>query len=307
MGINEQNVFEDFIPSQETPQIPQMEESVDTARILPEGDYNKKGELKRLRGRMLKKLLKYEIRALLTWLYICLGALGGMTALVCILFNLPILQGENAAFPILLISLLYVYVVMASIMIPFAVAVNRYHKSFFKEAGYLTFSIPASMEEHVFAKHVSGLIAICIGFVAGVISLALVYLLTPVSNLLEVVGFVFEWEAFSAPVFFEKLEKAIIAIEFIVLLFCGSGALNCWGQKFDKKSAIVWRILLVYFIFIGISSLSGSVFEKPMLWFEVNPVGIHVGNCLKILLYAGLSVFFVWYELRYLKHKLNLR
>ena len=70
MGINEQNVFEDVIPSQETPQIPQMEESVETARILPDSDYNKKGELKRLRGRMLKKLLKYEIRALLTGLYI---------------------------------------------------------------------------------------------------------------------------------------------------------------------------------------------------------------------------------------------
>ncbi len=304
MGINEQNVFEDFIPTQETPQ---TKESVDRARILPDSDYNKKGELKRLRGRMLKKLLKYEMRALLTWLYICLGALGGVTALVCLLFNLPILQGESAAFPILLISLLYVYAVMASIMIPFAVAVNRYHKSFFKEAGYLTFSIPASMEEHIFAKHVSGLIAMCVGFVAGAISLALVYLITPVSDLLELVGFAFELGPFSAPVFFKGLEKAIIAIEFIVLLFCGGGALNCWGQKFEKKSAIIWRILLVYVIFIGISSLAGSVFEKPMLWFEENPIGIHVGNCLKILLYAGLSVFSVWYELRCLKRKLNLK
>ena len=305
MDINEQDVFEDF----ELPQKDILTEDVlePTSRILPDGDYNKKGEVKKVRGRMLKKLLKYEMRALLTWLYICLGVLGGITVLVCILLNLPLLHNENAFLPVLLITLLYIYSVIAAIFTPFFIAVNRYHKNFFKEEGYLTFSIPASMEEHVLAKHISGLIAVGVGFVAGAISLVLVYWITPASELLDVIGAIFPFEPFSTSMFFEILETVIIGIAFFIFLFCGAGALNCWGQKFNKKGSIIWRILLVYVICTVISSLWTSLFEEAMLWLNVDSVGIHVGNCLTILLYAGLTVFSVWYELRFLKRKLNLK
>ena len=52
---------------------------------FPEEDYNKKGKLRRVRPRILKKLLKYEFKAYLTPMLIMLAALFAHAIALCVL------------------------------------------------------------------------------------------------------------------------------------------------------------------------------------------------------------------------------
>lgn len=340
MDVNEKDVFEEFSSQvhdvtsaqTETPQetvaepttieAVEVENTVDTVEKveavdtvdteitfpLPESDYNKQGELKVVRGRMLKKLLKYEFRAIMPALYLCLGLLLGITVLACVVFNLPSYENEALSTLLILTVILYLYGVLATVIVPFIVSIHRYEKHFFKEEGYLTFSIPASAEEHVFAKHLSGLIAALIGIVASIISVIIVVNFAPFMD-------IFEGELEGIPMpetnlvsdIFETIELLILGLITVAGVFCVAGALTCWGQKFTKKGPMILRIIIAYVILMVIETLMMTWGANVMIWFETDPVGLHVGNVLMILLYAAISTLCVCYQLHILKRKLNLK
>ena len=60
-------------------------EETKTVNPFPEEDYNKKGKLRRVRPRILKKLLKYEFKAYLTPMLIMLTALFALAIALCVL------------------------------------------------------------------------------------------------------------------------------------------------------------------------------------------------------------------------------
>lgn len=320
MDVNEQDVFEEFatqsepIKSEEmqTPStvektLPVIEEEITFP--LPENDYNKKGKLKTVRGRMLKKLLKYEFRAIMPALYLCLGLLFGLTVLACVVFNLPSYENEALSTLLILTVILYLYGVLATVIVPFIVAIHRYEKHFFKEQGYLTFSIPASAEEHILAKHLSGTIAALIGIVASIISVIIVVcssalFLEIFEGVLEVVPMP---ETNLVSDIFETIEGIILALITIVGVFCVAGALTCWGQKFNKKGAIVLRVVIAYILLMVVETVGMMWGTELLIWFETDPVGLHVGNVLLILLYSAISVLCVCYQLHRVKNKLNLK
>lgn len=333
MDVNEKDVFEEFSAQTETEQTIKteqtetatsvdMHETVDTVETLdtvngvdaeitfplPETDYRKNGELKTVRGRMIKKLLKYEFRAIMPALYLCLGLLFGITVLACVVFNLPSYENEALSTLLILTVILYVYGVLATVIVPFIVSIHRYEKHFFKDEGYLTFSIPASAEEHILAKHVSGAVAALIGIAASIISVLIVINVAPFMD-------IFEGELEGIPMpetnlvsdIFETIEIFILGLVTIVGVFCVAGALTCWGQKFTKKGPMILRIVVAYIVFMVIETLAMTYCANVLVWFETDPVGLHVGNVLMILLYSAISVLCVVYQLHILKRKLNLK
>lgn len=271
---------------------------------FPESDYNKKGELKKVRGRMLKKLLKYEFRAIFPALSIGVAILFGLTVLMIILLNVQL--NENFAIFTVLSALLYIYALVAIIFVGAGIAISRYNKNFFKEEGYLTFSIPASMEEHTLAKHISGILSTLIGIVASLISL-LVLFAFGLDDLLSIFQGIEITIGNPVSFVFEVIEGVIIFAETLVAIFCVAGALTCWGQKFKRKRSIVFRVLIAYIIFMVLESLLLTTLNFAFIDFFYTTAGIHISNCLQIFFNAGVIVFSFWYETRYLKKKLNLK
>ncbi|MBQ8322668.1 MAG: hypothetical protein IJX91_01735 [Clostridia bacterium] len=273
---------------------------------LPESDYNKKGSLKKVRGRMMKKLLKYEFRAIFPALFIGMAILLGLTVLMIVLLNVPL--NDNLAFFTIMSALLYVYTLLAVIIVSFGVAIKRYDKNFFKEEGYLTFSIPASMEEHVLAKHLSGAIATLIGIAASLVSLGILFAFG-LGDVFESLGGIQTESSIGNPVSFafELLEGLILFAESLAGVYCVAGALTCWGQKFKKKRSIVLRVLIVYVLLVILESVFLNLLDASFIEFFYTTAGTHVWNWLQILLYAGVIALSVWYELRTLKKKLNLK
>lgn len=281
---------------------------------LPETDY-KKGKLRAVRGRMVKKLLKYEWKAISPTLIICGIVLAALTLFICFfgrsgfefLFSesdYPIEYPATTVLTIVFTMLLYVGTLMVMVFVPFGISINRYHKNFFKEEGYLTFSIPASMEEHILAKHLSGILAMLISITANFLSIMLVVMC--------ISGYLGEIPAVPAPVnpiseIFLAIERLIMSAETLIGIFTVSGALCCWTQKFKKKSHIFWRAFLAYIVFMFLETFFILALEAGALEFFFTAAGTHVSNLLMILLYAGIIALSVWYELRRLKKKLNLK
>ena len=273
---------------------------------LPPQDYNEKGELKIVRIRMVKKLLKYEFHAIFPRVFILLGVLAGLT----VLMNMVYLVGSGVErtdleLPRLFTSIFYLYSVVATPIVTIGSLIGRYNKNFFKSEGYLTFSIPASMEEHVLAKHLSSVLATLIAIVGSAISVFITMLLLSEG---ETDGTIIETVVRSPlSIAFEIFEMIILYSEALIGIFCVSGALACWGQKFEKKTKIIILAVVAYLIFMTLETLFWFLVEQGAIRFFFTDLGGHVGRWLIIFLFAGVIVFSVWYELRTLKKKLNLK
>ena len=270
-------------------------------RPFPDNEYNKDGTLKKLRGRVLKKLLKYEFRAVAPSMAIMLAVLFVTTLFVCIV---PKIWASDDFLLGFIPIMLYMYSLAGTMIVAVLIPIYRYEKSIFKEEGYLTLSIPATMEEHVFAKH---LIGICASFVAtffNVISIVIVLNVMGMNVLKEIFNF-------SGMNGFEialvLTESGMLALCFCVLLFTASNAICCFGQRFSKKA---YMILVGVGIYVAINvsvALFGWMADEGWLKFLDTPVGGHIFVWVLIAIMAGLNVLCIWYQLRYLKKKINLK
>ncbi len=287
---------------------------VTTYAALPETDY-KNGKLRAVRGRMVKKLFKYEWKAISPTLFICGIVLAALTLFICIFghggFEFLFSNDYSVEYPAttilttILTIALYMGALMVMTFVPFVISITRYYKNFFKEEGYLTFSIPASMEEHVLAKHLSAMLAMLLSIAASFLSILLIALC--MSGYVESIPPTTEVVVNPVSEFFFGLESLIISIESFIALFTVSGALCCWGQKFKKKRQIFLRLFLAYIAFMILETVYMLVLETGSLDFFYTVAGTHVSNVLTILFYAGVIALSVWYELRRLKKKLNLK
>lgn len=263
---------------------------VNERTAFPAEDYDKNGNLKKIRWRMVKKLLKYEFKSVLYPLCIVIAVLFGLTFLNCVFIKyvIPYLEW------------LYIYAVIATLFLPIGLSASRYYKNFFKNEGYLTFSVPASMEEHVFAKHLSGIISTFIGGLACVISVAMVLSFMRGSDAglgLEVIS----------QTFLSIFEDLLILLEVLIGIFTVSGAVICWSQKYEKRSQIIVRAIIAYVLFLLFLTMLDSIFESDFSRFFFTDLGAHVLDFIIILVFAGIIAFSIYYELKFLKKKLNLK
>jgi len=278
---------------------------MDVKLPFPEMDFNKKGELKKLRGRILKKLLKYDFRAIFPALLPCLCGLF-VAAIIIGLSSLG-MDGFEKGFWLALWTMLFfglIFLVLwFSVVIPF----KRYHKNFFQDEGYLTLTIPASAEEHLFAKHLSGIISLSIAVVGSLLSCTVLFLCSGFSDfyfldeLLNKIGLLF----IENPVRF--IEETILYVEGIIAVFTVGGAIVCLMRKFPVRRHSAILLLGVFILIFLFSNLLRIPVIAELFNFFTTSVGVHVGAVLRFLLTGGLIVLSVWYELRTLKTNINLK
>ncbi len=280
-------------------------------RPFPDEDY-KNGNVKAVRGRILKKLMKYELKSLFSGLWIALAILAGTTLLASVLlgvngvhFNSPNLDPFDVLGIYMLFIMLYIYSVAAAVIVPVAIAGSRYYNNFFKDEGYLTFSIPATAEEHILSKHLSAIIATLIGGVCALVSVIIVSLVSDSS-----LAYLFEdnyigLQGFSKIMYI--IEQALIVLTGLVCVFCVLGAASCYAQKFNKRKDFILRFVLFYVIFMVVSTIVSVIGGVEMSLFFMSEAGIHLSSWLTLLAIAAVTLFCLWYERRTLKYKLNLK
>ena len=274
---------------------------------FPESDYKKDGSLKKVRGRVMKKLLKYEYRSYAPVFYILLAVLGALTLLVCLFVRFDMHEydhsfefSEAVSVFMIMAFVLYLFTVFFFPLVIFGLSTSRYHNNFFKDEGYLTFSVPASMEEHVLSKHLCGIL---LTIASGLASFISVILFVSVS-LGSALDFITSDSSTNA---LFVIESILYFLTSYIGAFFVVGAIECWAQKFTQKRQIFFRFLIFYFVLIALESLF-TLFDFTALGgFFASEAGAHVSIWLGILLSTALSYFSYRYELKFLKTKLNLK
>ena len=278
---------------------------------FPQEDYNEKGKLKTVRKRMLKKLMKYEFRALFPYLL----------TLVTLLFAFAIIFGVHIRLAqnveklkpwLALTGMLYGFTNFGLFIVTYTTAHKRYKKNFFSDEGYLTFSIPASAEEHILAKHLSTLVCMAISWGSMVISGAIFGLITTGWKTFSWIGpsFRLYGEMFKATpwhTLFFTIELLLLSVLFIPLIPCLMGAGTCWGEKHNEKSRFRKRLLYIFLGFIIYQAISILLLTTGIFSFVFSEVGIHLFLWFWVLVEAGLIVWALWYQRKTLKHNLNLQ
>ncbi len=303
----------DVINTNQTIEIP-TEQGIQTEEKIqlpfPQTDYDKNGNLKKLRKTPLKKLLKYEFRAIFPHLLTLVVALLALSVIFAT--NLRLAEGNDKLVKWgVMTGTLYAFCNLGVVIVAYTKAHNRYKTNFFGSEGYLTFSIPASAEEHLFAKHLAMIISVTIAEVAIVVG---IFLLTIIMGANP---FVFIGKLFSAYFDFLRMspvhtvlfsiEIFLLWVVFIPFIPCLLGADACLMKKYDDKKKSRMSALFVLIGFVGYYVLNVLIFSSGILRWVFTDVGIHIALWLLIALVAGGTVGLFLYERKTLQKNLNLQ
>ncbi len=281
-----------------------------SGRPFPDEDYDKNGKLRKVRGRVLKKLLKYEFKAYLNPMLIMFAALFALALGLCVLgcFLTPEdfeYQAEDSgrmiAWAIALV--IFIWVALTAIFFPLGFSWKHYHKQFFTSQGYLTLSIPASPEEHILAKRIAAVIAMAVGTVAAILAIIIAFFplfgmgtSEPIPPVEPSTPAVSGWD-----ILYTILE--IILSPILLLAICG--AFTCWRHRGLKKWMIVLLCAGIYFLSTVISVvLAGAILEiPPQVWEFL----LKAGKWIFFVLKCGV-LYLLWrYETQTLRSKINLK
>lgn len=257
---------------------------------------------------MLGKLLKHEWIATARRYGLFYLVLGAVTVLAIILHAIPVdnvfyTMGEVA------FLVLYVLTLCGVIFCSTGMAVVRFYKNMVSDEGYLTFTLPAKVEQLVFCKFlVAGIWQVVTMLLVG-LSLISVFVVGHVEweMFAEVVGFIFEEAGIMVPVFCLML---VVSVIYQLLLYYLSIAI---GQLFGNykilASVIAYcalsfgiellMVLLIFGIFAGIGFL-----EIGEYMVSGNGMAIFYAISMAWMVIFGGIEYFV--TCRLLKKKLNL-
>lgn len=282
---------------------------------------------------MLKKLLKYEFKSVSkTLVPLLLGTLV-LAIITAALFtvNYRFLGDSSVSNTVrtiynVSIGTLLVFsiiAIIASIFVLFVILLNRYYKNFFGDEGYLTFTLPAQIKQHLFTKLVSGVVWSIIGGIVVAFSIFLLAAFGTAENgeimnseILDGISYVFN-EAFDAV---GATNFILYIIEFIIMiLVSASFQLLVYYLAITIGSIIAkkHKIIVSIGVYLGISSITGMIMNILITiigvsgnW-ELNTLdsiftASHIGLTAIILINATLAVIAFIINNALLSKKLNL-
>jgi hypothetical protein len=285
--------------------------------ITPQ-DSTEKGKVG-VRGAMLKKLLKYDFRALFKFLipcYIVLLALAALCAICFVIANHLSANSDEAAFSsfftsMMFIVLFYVLGVLACSFVCLFNIATRFQKNIFSNEGYLTLSIPATPEEHIFSKSISGFVTVVLTVFVAVLSIFIV-ILPYWSSVAPVLAQMF---SDIAVIYKSNLAHSILFTIEALLLFFVSVIFNlqiiysclCVGHVFVNKNRSRASALafVVYLAVVNVISTFSSSSGLSSLYLK-SVASTHIFMWLSILFYSACSVGLFFWERYVLKNKVNL-
>ncbi len=217
---------------------------------------------------MLGKLLKHEFRATARMMLPMLAVLLGLNLLAdaSMLLAEHTREGFLAFLMALIVGLFFVGVIVAVVM-TLVVLTLRFYRNFFGDEGYVTFTLPATVHEQLWAK----LLAALVWFFATMLEIALCFGLTGLTlSLMQDVDFNgMVWanlrEAFSRFGTLSVDGLFAMLISTIVMLLQLYAAMSI-GQMFSKK---VLMSVVFFFVLNLAASIIGSAVTLPTLFHPV--------------------------------------
>lgn len=276
---------------------------------------------------MLRKLLKHEFRAtarVMLPLYLILLA----TALGSNLSGRWMIGSQHEALSILgvLIVTAFGIAIAAVFIVAFIMMVQRFYKNLLQDEGYLMFTLPVSVHQHIWSK----LIVSAVWFVATVLAVILAGMIVAYDvGILREFFDVLKW-------FFQGLQKlkisealngTVILAELFALVFL---ALMAFSLQFYAALAaghsrpghkMVWSVVLFFafqfaiqfggsLLFIGLDKVDFfQLVMQPITAMEVNLRGaaaVHAGLLLAIACVVVYGAIFYAVTTFFLKRHLNL-
>lgn len=283
----------------------------------PELQYKKSGRVKEVRADMLKKLLKYDFKALLKYLVPFYIAIGGLSVLLCILAMVTRSENPNkflTSMVITVTALSSLAVQAISVMVT-VMSFVRFYRNLYSSEGYLTLSIPATATEHVFSKIISSMLVFLLtqAVVLGAQLIESLPLGWDYFMNMNAIGKVYALcETSNLPVlsFFETLILLFVLQAFMFQLYYTCISL---GQMVSTKNRVAAAIGF-YFAFSVGGAILLSFFAVNLIfgfvdgsyWELFASVGFHGTIWLGIAVLAGLNVAEFFLIRHILKNKVNL-
>ena len=268
---------------------------------------------RKVRKSMLKKLMKYDYRAQFRILGPCYLAVACLTliASVCI----AILKSSNsdiAAWCIASTNTVYGLAIAVSAFFSFFNFLYCYYKSFFSKEGYLTLSIPATPEEHIWSKTITGFV---VNFLTLLVILCSLLLHGLISDWISAEDFqrFFLW--FGRWIAEDPLCNVTWVIEvlllFVTLLVFSMYVYTsciCIGQMFAKNRVLM--AIVAYLIASAVFQVIGSFLAMGGFLASVSEFFQWIGQtgalAILILFFGGLDIGGFFIQRNILKNKVNL-
>ncbi len=276
---------------------------------------------------MLRKLLKHEFRAtgrIMLPLYLILLA----TAIGSNLSGRWMVGSRHEALSILgvLIVMAFGFAIAAVFIVAFIMMIQRFYKNLLQDEGYLMFTLPVSVHQHVWSK----LIVSAVWFVATVLAVIVAGLIvaTDVSFLEELCDLIMEFfQVFRMVKISEALNGTVILAEFFVLVFLSLMAFSlqfyaALAAGFSRPNhKMVWAVGCFFgfqailqfcgsLLFIGLDKVNFfRLVMEPIDAMEVNLRGaaaVHAGLLLTTVCVVVYGAIFYAVTTFFLKRHLNL-
>lgn len=282
------------------------------ARPFPDEDYNKNGNLRKVRGRVLKKLLKYEAKAYLKPMLIVVSVLFAVAITLCFL-GLFVTEediygdGDGARFVLWVIAaVMFVYFVLFVSVFAIVLSLRRYNRQFFKSNGYLTLSIPATPEEHILAKRIAGYITMVAAGLCGI--LAMLIVLLPLLNILAPMLESGNTEMGTTQAVFSAWDVVygLIDLPLTPLFFLSlCGGFCCWRHR-GLKAWMVFVMIAGTYLLLVIGAISLGVASVNIPAQVLQFLG-EFAKWVWLLARCGLLYLLFRYETQTLRSKINLK
>ena len=259
------------------------------------------------------KLLKYEWKACAR---ICLplyGVLILMSFVTHLLYSIP----QNSTFGFMLpaiSSMLYMGVMMAAFVVTAVIFIQRFYKNLLGSEGYLMFTLPVTVSQHLFSKTIIAVVMIGLSGLSAFLSIGIFADMSFGTLFVDMIKGV----ARSGGLLFglELLVLAVLGIAGMALFLYMCIALGHLASRHRLLMSIVWYVVLstaLQVLMLMVMTGVGNAVPQPFVdwmkvwWSGITPMGaVHLMlrfGCVAALI--GDAVCFLvtrWI----LTHKLNL-
>lgn len=250
---------------------------------------------------MVKKLIKYELLSYFRSVWPITITAAALTLIAALMYY----TYQYAVFVFLSWSLfvLMFYVFIAVILGGIA---KRFRKSMFSEEGYMTFSIPATSAQLIFAKMVAAFLLWLYAILLFLICSVIFSLIAGNASYDKEVLYwkiILEELVYSAQsnglLFFENIVYFFaLSVFFIIYLFMGI----CFGQLFQSRKNLM-TVLFFIILFYLFTLLYPHLYKVIDLLYRLNK---HVSMLVKIIFFMLLSVTCFFIVRYFISRRLNL-
>lgn len=259
------------------------------------------------------KLLKYEWKACARTCLPLYGVLILMSLISRILYVIP----KNASLDFMLpaiSSMLYMGVMMAAFVVTAVILIQRFYKNLLGSEGYLMFTLPVTVSQHLLSKTIIAVVMIALSGIAAFLSIGIFADMSFGTLFVDMIKGV----ARSGGLLFglELLVLAVLGIAGMALFVYMCMALGHLAGKHRLLMSVVWYVVLstaLQVLLLMVMMGAGNAVPEPFVdlmkvwWSGITPMGaahLMLRFCCVFTLLSDAVYFLVTRWI--LVHKLNL-